>query len=185
MRKAASRSSLMQKSISMIFGKNPADMKTLIFLIFWTSFEVLGQGEFSGKVISVIDGNTVDVVVSDTETIRVVLTGIDSPEIGQKYGEEAKAALKKILLKKDVKVKLVGKDRWGNNLAVVMKGSSDPRIELLEKGLAWTAERNPEAELEKVRLTAQASGLGIWEDENPTPPWTFRRQQTMMQAKGH
>ena len=37
-------------------------------------------GEFTGKVIKVVDGDTVDVLTGDKETIRIRLNGIDCPE---------------------------------------------------------------------------------------------------------
>lgn len=159
-------------------------MKTLLFLCFWISIEAIGQSEVVSKVVSVIDGNTVEITTEGKEVMRVVLAGIDCPELTQNYGDDAKRELEKMLLKKEVKVTLKGKDRWGNYIAIVMKGSKDPRIVLLEQGLAWTAERNPIPELEEVRLKAQSASKGLWKEGNPTPPWTFRRQQTMMQAKG-
>jgi micrococcal nuclease len=54
---------------------------------------------------------------------------------------------------------------------------------LLKEGLAWTAEKNPIPELEEYRIKAKEKERGIWKQENPTPPWIYRRQQSMMQAK--
>jgi len=138
-----------------------------------------------GKVISVIDGNTLEVTTTDNETMKVILIGIDCPELGQEYGDKAKAFTEKLMLGKDVMVSLQGKDRWGNRLAVVtlVKNSRDPRIDILREGLAWTAEKNPDPELDAHKNTAQTKGRGLWKDENPTPPWTYRRQQTMAEAK--
>jgi micrococcal nuclease len=138
----------------------------------------------TGKVITVIDGNTVEVLSEDKEMFTVVLAGIDCPELTQDYGEKAKKYLEKLLLKEQVVVNLQGKDRKGNHLAVILlKGNVDPRVELLKEGLAWTAEKNPLPELEVHRTKAQEKGKGLWKEENPTPPWIHRRQQTMLQPK--
>jgi endonuclease YncB( thermonuclease family) len=121
----------------------------------------------------------------DKEVKKIVLVGIDSPELGQEYGDKAKKFLEKLILEKNVVVKLMGKDRWGNYLAIVTIGDkTDPRIELLKEGLAWTAERNPIPELEIHRTRAQEKGRGLWKEGNQTPPWIFRRQQSMLEAKG-
>jgi endonuclease YncB( thermonuclease family) len=64
-----------------------------------------------------------------------------------------------------------------------MKGELDPRVELLKQGLAWTSEKDPIPELESHRNEAQQKGKGLWKNDNPTPPWIFRRQQSMMQPK--
>lgn len=137
-----------------------------------------------GKVTSVADGNTVEVLGADNETYTIVLAGIDSPELTQEYGDKARQYLEKILLNKDVIIHFHGKDRKGNHLAVVLlKGKIDPRVELLKEGLAWTAEKDPLPALEAHRTSAQEKGKGLWREENPTPPWTYRRQQSMMQPK--
>src|SRR5688572_4391695 len=103
----------------------------------------------NGKVISVIDGNTVEVLTETNEVMTIILADIDSPELTQEFGREAKECLERMSLKKQVVIELRGKDRKGNNLGVLfIKGKTDVRITLLQRGLAWTAERNPNPELE-------------------------------------
>lgn len=152
----------------------------LIFITTLANAEVL-----EGKVVAVWDGNTLEVKAEDNETYKVLLAGVDSPELEQPFGEEARAFLEKLVLKKNVKIELTGKDRWGNQLAVVWaKGEVDVRVELLKQGLAWTAERNPLPPLEVIRTEAQQQAKGLWAMQEPTPPWVYRRQQTLTQAKG-
>lgn len=137
------------------------------------------------KVMAVVDGNTLEIKDASGDVYQIVLSGIDSPELEQAFGAQAKAFLEKMVMKKNVKVQIEGKDRWGNRLAVVwVKEDVDLRVELLKAGLAWTAERNPIPTLENVRIEAQEKGKGLWTSTEPTPPWIYRRQQSMMQAKG-
>jgi micrococcal nuclease len=155
----------------------------LLFVSVFASMTLLALNEIAGKVITVIDGNTIE-VVSEGDTYKILLHGIDCPELGQNYGNEAKKHLEKLLLEKTVSIRIEGKDRWGTRLGViVMNGAEDPRVVLLKEGLAWTSERNPQQELEAVKEIARENGKGLWKDENPTPPWIFRRQQTMLQPK--
>ena len=162
-------------------------MKKLIVLVsVWLGSLscVLAGDEITGKVLSVIDGNTLEIMSSANETYKIMLAGIDSPELLQEFGDKAKKLLEKLTLEKNVTVKIVGKDRWGNYLAeVVVEGKFDPRVELLKEGLAWTSERNPLPELEEYRTKAQEKGKGLWKQGDPTPPWIYRRQQTMLQPK--
>jgi micrococcal nuclease len=161
-------------------------MKALILsmMILVTAPGAMAYEEISGKVTSVIDGNTLEVRASNNQVHKVMLVGIDCPELGQEFGSQAKKFLEKIILNKEVTLEFRGKDRVGNLLAVVMiDGDVDPRVELLKEGLAWTAERNPNADLEPYRTWAEQKNKGLWVRENPTPPWTYRRQQTMMQPK--
>ncbi|RAW02680.1 thermonuclease family protein [Pseudochryseolinea flava] len=150
-----------------------------------SAFSACANDLVEGTVVSVLDGNTIEVAGKDQQKYKLVLTGIDCPELGQAYGEEAKSFLEKMILHKNVTIAVEGKDRWGNRLAVVkIKGVKDPRIDLLKEGLAWTAEKNSDPELDGYKLKAQEKGKGLWQSENPTPPWTYRRQQTMLEAKG-
>ena len=142
--------------------------------------------EVNAKVTAVLDGNTIQVscFCEDNDIRKVSLVGIDGPELGQEFGEEARKFLEKMILQKDVKVQFQGKDRFGNYLAVVkINGKVDPRIELLKSGFAWTSEKNPSEALERYRLDAQQKKKGLWKQENPVPPWTYRRQQSTLRPK--
>jgi endonuclease YncB( thermonuclease family) len=162
-------------------------MKSLMILIasimgcinFASAYE-----EISGRVIAVVDGTTLEIASNDKQIYRIRLAGIDSPELAQEYGEEAKEVLEKLALEKNVQVKITGKDRWGRYLGeMIIDGKTDPRIELLKRGLTWTSEKSPLPDLEEYRVKAQQKGKGLWKQADPTPPWIFRRQQTMLQAK--
>ena len=161
-------------------------MKRLMFVFagLLASINALPKEVLSGKIVTVIDGNTVELVAEDNETYKIKLHGIDCPQLGQDYGEKAKRYLEKMLLDKPVSVEMKGKDRWGTRLGVIIiDGELDPRYELLKEGLAWTAEVNPNPELEGIREKAKEKGKGLWKDNNPTPPWVFRRKQTLTQFK--
>lgn len=158
--------------------------RLIVFFLFGFAFtQVLSNNEISGKVIEVIDGNTIEVLAEDKTTYKIVFAGVDSPELTQEFGERAKQYLEKMLLKQQVHVQFQGKDRKGNYIAVVIKDKLDPRVELLKEGLAWTSEKDPLPELESIRVKAQQRGKGLWKTENPTPPWIYRRQVSMMQPK--
>jgi micrococcal nuclease len=161
-------------------------MKRFIFFLvaFFLYFMLFAGDKLTGKVKAVIDGNTLEIEVNN-EVHVILLEGIDSPELGQEYGDHAKSHLEKLTLEKKVTVTFTGKDRKGNQLATVMlRGGVDVRLELLKEGLAWTAERNPLPDLELVKEEARQSTKGLWTQDNPIPPWTYRREQTMLQVKG-
>ena len=137
-----------------------------------------------GKVTSVIDGNTFEMKADDNESYKIMLFGIDCPELGQEFGEKAKKSLEKMILNKKVTVNIQGKDRWGNRLGIALiEGAIDPRYDLLEAGLDWTAERDPIQELETIKEKAREKGKGLWKEQDPTPPWIYRRQQSLTQPK--
>lgn len=140
--------------------------------------------EIMGKVVAVIDGNTVEFKANDDDVFRLVLSGIDSPELNQEFGEEAKRFLEKLLVGESATVIIEGKDRVGNRVGTLTyRKDKDPRLDLLEKGFAWTAEKNPKPQFEALREAAKSKAKGLWKSENPIPPWVFRRQQTMLVSK--
>ena len=161
-------------------------MKKVIFtsFMFLLLSGVAMSAGLQGKVVSVIDGNTLKVAGTDGQTYHLLLAGIDCPELKQSFGQEAKKCLEKLTLGKKVDFEVTGKDRMGNMTAIILvNGKSDPRIQLLKEGLAWTDESRPEADLELHRTSSQLKKKGLWKDGNPTPPWIFRREQSMSEAK--
>jgi endonuclease YncB( thermonuclease family) len=159
--------------------------KVIVFALLSLSSRLLLANEIlNGKVTSVIDGNTLEVTTGFNETYRIVLAGIDCPELGQEFGEEAKQHLEKLILSKEIVLEMKGKDRWGNYLAIVFAGDVDLRVDLLTHGLAWTAEKGAVPALKDIENRARSRNIGLWQQEEPTPPWVYRRQQSMLVAKG-
>lgn len=156
----------------------------VLMMLIMNSSVALPQ-EWSAKVIKVIDGNTLEILTSDNETYKVMLKAVDCPEIEQSFGVEAKKLTEKILLKKKVTVIVSGKDRWGNRLVSITLGNGkDINQELLKRGYAWHNTRlSSDNTLKQLESKAKSDKVGLWVNEDPTPPWIFRRQQTMNVAK--
>lgn len=139
----------------------------------------------TARVISVIDGNTLQIQDAENKRYKITLFGVDSPELAQQYGTQAKAFLEKLILHQEVTVQFHGSDRDGNMQAIVTTGDeADLRIELLKEGLAWTAEKNAPAELEPYTTWARKKEKGLWKEKDPTPPWVYRKQLTVTNRKG-
>jgi micrococcal nuclease len=144
----------------------------------------VAQEKIHAMVREVIDGNTILIESWDHEEYKILLHGIDSPEPGQEYATQSKKLLEQLLLKKPVTITIHGKDRYGNRLGeITIDGAPDPRHELVKAGLAWTTEKSTDPVLKALKEDARQKNLGLWQEENPTPPWVFRRQQTMSEAK--
>jgi micrococcal nuclease len=160
-------------------------MKTihLYFVMLLVGSLTASATDITVRVISVIDGNTIEVQTEENVRQRVIIAGIDCPELTQEFGNEARQFVESLILQKQILVKIIGKDRKGNYLGIVMVGDIDLRTQLLKEGLAWTSEKESGADLESIRSWAQQKGKGLWKSEKPTPPWVHRREQSMMQAK--
>lgn len=149
-------------------------------------FQSYAQQEFEGKVTSIIDGNTLQVIDNYQDTITVILKGIDSPEMNQDYGDDAKAFTTKKCLGNIVKITLFGKDRFGNDMAsvIIVRTNEDLGIALLKAGLAWYHHKaEKDVALANYETCSRDNKIGLWKTENPLEPWIFRRQQTMIRPK--
>ena len=71
--------------------------------------------EFSGRVVAVKDGDTIEVLhLLKAERIR--LADIDCPEMGQPFGNRAKQFTGSLVFGKEVLIKSTGKDRYGRTV---------------------------------------------------------------------
>lgn len=113
----------------------------LIFLLFAINYNSLDNmlGDFLDEsetevVKRIIDGDTI-VVENDT---HVRLLGINTPEKGEKYYNEAKEFLTKIILNKTIVLEY-GKekyDRYDRELAYVFYNNANVNLELVDEGYA-------------------------------------------------
>lgn len=178
---------LFASNISLPFFSSPVlinIMKILVnCLLLFLAINV-GAQVFTGKVVKVIDGNTFEIIDEHNEVSVFMLSEVDCPEIGQPVSEEALAFSKKMTLKKKVVVERRGKDWLGNKLAVIsLKNDKILHEELLKSGYAWAVKKAPPS-LHALQEKVQKDKRGIWSADEPTPPWVYRRKQTMMVAKG-
>jgi hypothetical protein len=71
-------------------GMNPFSIRPhLIFATVFSLLPAFAFAGFTGPVVSVLDGDTIE-VLHNTKPERVRLSGIDCPEKGQAYGKKAK-----------------------------------------------------------------------------------------------
>ena len=61
-------------------------------------------GSTTGKVVGVSDGDTLTVLTDGRKRIKVRLEGIDAPETGQAFGNNAKQALSELVFGKTVRI---------------------------------------------------------------------------------
>lgn len=166
------------------WGFNKMRLLSLVLFGLFILHDVDATNIVEAKVTKVVDGNTIQVLTSDKRNLKVLLYGIDSPELGQRFGTEAKKYLEELVLNRQVSLDVKGKDSFGNVLAIVTtEDRTDIRIEMLKEGFAWTAEQDAIMDLEPYRTWAQRKGRGLWQENNPVPPWTYRRQQAMLKPK--
>ncbi len=132
----------------------------------------------TGRVTYCFDGDSFKMQTAQGEQ-EVRLFGVDTPEKGQPFGEEARAFAKRHWEGQEVEVVSDhGADRYGRRtLEVRLAGGPVVQRLLLDNGLAWhyrqyAPERHDFAEAE---LAARKAHRGLWGRKNPVPPWEWRK----------
>ena len=140
------------------------------------------SGDCSGRLVDVADGDTVTILNSGNKQIMVRLAGIDAPEVGQAFGEEAKSQLSKLILGRHVRCEAEKRDRAGKAIGKILLDGTDVNLLMVRTCLAWHYKRHEGAQSRvdraayaKAEAFARDGRCGIFQDVNPTPPWAHRR----------
>ena len=116
-----------------------------------------------GKVVGVHDGDTLTLRTIN-ETLRVRLSGIDTPELGQPFGNNAKQALSSMVFGKSVTISSTGKDRYGRSLGIVFLGNGNVS-KIIRKGMAWHYKQYSDSvPMQQFENTLEQTGL-LWSDQ--------------------
>lgn len=133
------------------------------------------------KVIRVIDGDTIDVLAADRVMIRLRFNGIDAPERGQPFGNNAKQYLSKTIGGKMVRLRGYGLDKYNRSITDIylpVENAPDLLInrELVKRGLAWHYKEFSDNEaLAEDERRAQREKIGLWGGSHKIfAPWDWR-----------
>jgi endonuclease YncB( thermonuclease family) len=138
----------------------------------------ISSREFYGKVIEVIDGDTIK-VMRFLSPVRIRIAGVDCPEPGQPFFAEAREQTETMSLGKYVAVKGKERDKHGLLVAdiIILGERKSLGIEILSHGLAWCEKNNTAStKLRAIEQGAKKNGKGLWSQSNPVPPWDFRHE---------
>jgi endonuclease YncB( thermonuclease family) len=116
-------------------------------------------------------------VVIDRRQVRVRLTDIDAPELGQPFGTRSRQSLSEMCFGKVASLDVRGQDRYQRSLAKVTCDGTDTNAEQVRRGYAWTFVRyaRRDSPLHVLQREAQAARRGLWGDPAPVAPWDWRR----------
>ncbi len=135
---------------------------------------------FSGKVVSVLDGDTIE-VLNQGKAERVRLNGIDCPEKSQAFGNPREAIHIGPGIQEDGDgYKTFDKDRYGRTIGdVFLPDGKSLNQELIKAGFGWWYRQYaPNGKtLQALEEDARAKRGGLWADPNPIPPWDFRKAE--------
>ena len=138
----------------------------------------------SKQSVEVIDGDTIKISNLYDKTLKVRLSGIDAPELNQKYGEESANHLRHLLKDGDFVIWSTGRDRYGRLLGIIKVKNVDVNLLMIKNGYAWayrrylsSLPREKGPQYLTAELNARDLKLGIWVQRRPTSPWQFRRSK--------
>jgi micrococcal nuclease len=154
----------------------------LLLTCFALSLAATASAEsLTGKVIGVMDGDTIEVLDTTKRPRKIRLEGIDAPEKEQAFGNRSKQHLSDQVFGKQVEVVFSKTDKYGRTIGKVMIYGKDANLEQVRAGFAWhykeyqkeqsAADRSLYAEAE---TSARAVKSGLWRDPQPMAPWEWR-----------
>jgi len=129
-----------------------------------------------GTVTKVIDGDTIDVLLS-SGPIRVRFDSVDAPEKNQPWGREAGAALADKLGHQEVALDVVTQDRYERLVAVVSLNDENVNAWLVRQGHAWAYRQYlKDPQYCSWEAEAHAGGRGLWAlpRDQRHAPWEWR-----------
>jgi micrococcal nuclease len=132
---------------------------------------------FTGKVVGVKDGDTIEVLFEGSvQTVR--LLDIDCPEKSQAFGMKAKQFTSDFCFGKIVTVENFGKkDKYDRILGTVTLDGKTLNEVLLKAGYAWHYKKySDKQDYADMENNARKNKLGLWVDENPIAPWDYRKK---------
>lgn len=138
----------------------------------------LCAAEIQGKVIRVLDGDTIE-ALQDKKPVRIRLANIDAPEKKQAFGRWSTNQLKGLVAAQSVTVTFTQTDRYGRIIGRVFtaNGTEASRF-MVQSGAAWVYERyNTDNALPALQREAQTQKRGLWADSQPVPPWEWRHKK--------
>lgn len=153
-------------------------LRYLLAVLLVTAFPVCAES-INCRVIGIADGNTFSCRTAEGKRLRVRLAEIDTPELKQPYGSQARQALSSYIFGKDVALAIMGRDDLGRTLARVKVGNVDVNSEMVRTGTAWAyRDHLKDRKLLDLEAVAREFKRGIWslQKSEQQPPWEWRKE---------
>jgi len=134
----------------------------------------------TGKVIGIKDGDTIEILY-DGKPVTIRLEHIDCPEIkkGQPFGMASKKLTSDLCFGQTVSIINNGKyDRYKRLIGVIInENNENVNKELVKAGLAWHFKKySKDTSYDNLEAIAKQNKIGLWADDNPIPPWDWRKR---------
>src|SRR2546426_1029779 len=95
----------------------------------------LAQGVIKGRVVKVVDGDTVHVLESEKHLFKVRLGAIDAPERKQPFSNQSQKSLAELIAGKEVVVRWYKTDRYRRLVGSVYADGVDAGLIQVRRGM--------------------------------------------------
>ncbi|MDC1433288.1 thermonuclease family protein [Burkholderiales bacterium] len=174
--------------INMIY--TPVDTKTILMLLWAAGFLLLliipnsYSASLEGNVTRIADGDTITIRDANNQKQKIRLMGIDTPELDQPFGLEARDFLVGLIFSQFIIADCPKKDRYKRWICKVWFVDIEVNKLLVREGWAWWYRAYQQEQLpddrrayEKAEVLAKQDRVGVWADDSSIPPWEWRRQK--------
>ena len=145
----------------------------------------------TGKVVKIVDGDTIHLLLKNHMIEKIRLAGIDAPEKRQAHGSKAKKYLSSIIAKQNIAVKYNKRDRYGRIVGKILFKGADVNLKMVQVGYAWHYKKYQREQSQDDRLSyavaennARKFNLGLFQNE-AIPPWEWRKNRKNLRKLKH
>jgi endonuclease YncB( thermonuclease family) len=156
--------------------------RVLVALAFSALTTAANAGTLTGRVVGIADGDTLTLLDAANTQHKIRLSGIDSPEKGQPFGQVCKQSLSDLAYDRVVAIESSKLDRYGRAIGKVLVNGEDANLEQVRRGCGWHYKKYQNEQSLDDRLiyskaedSARVSKVGLWADSEPVPPWDWRK----------
>jgi len=157
-----------------------------LFLIF-----PIFANTITGKVIKIVDGDTIHLLLDNHNKEKIRLAGIDAPERKQAHGNKAKKFLSSMISNRLVTVKYNKRDRYGRIVGKILYNNEDINLKMVKVGYAWWYKKykreqsiDDQISYRVAENNARKFNLGLFQNE-AIPPWKWRKNKKNLRKLKH
>lgn len=155
-----------------------AGIAVLLVTLGLTSASPIWAETITGRVVGIHDGDTVTLLTSAKESVKIRLAQIVAPEVKQPYGQDSKKTLSDAVFDHEVRVEVVSIDKYGRTVGNVFIGSIDANRLMVQPGAAWAYRKYlTDSSLLEAEVEAAEAKRGLWalQESQRLPPWEWRK----------
>ena len=149
--------------------------------VIFTATSMFAAETLKGRVVKVVDGDTITVLDAANVQHRIRLDKIDAPEKSQPFGDAARKHLAAFIAGRDVEIEWIKPDKYGRILGTVwamIPVRTDVNLQMVKDGLAWHYKQFDNTQsYADAETAARMAKRGQWKDPAPIPPHEFRKKK--------